>query len=56
VVLTSCRILTSIPLGGQSRLAPYVAEFEVDGRTYRCALYGFLPRTQVLDEGRAATV
>jgi hypothetical protein len=24
-------------------------EFEVDGRTYRCPLHGFQPRTRVLE-------
>jgi hypothetical protein len=43
VILHSCRIVRYQPL------ATYLMEFEVDGRTYRCPLHGFQPRTQVLE-------
>lgn len=47
-VLDSCRVLSSLPLDPHQRPVAYRADFEVEGRTYRCALYGFLPRTQVV--------
>jgi hypothetical protein len=43
VVLHSCRIVRYQPR------ATYLMEFEVDGRTYRCPLHGFQPRTRVLE-------
>ena len=43
VILHSCRIVRCQPL------ATYLMEFEVEGRTYRCPLHGFQPRTQVLE-------
>ena len=57
MVLRTCRIRSSLAVGPQDRPAAYAAEFQLDGRTYRCPLYGFLPRTRVIDPKlRAAAV
>ena len=47
-LLRSCHVFPARPVGPEERPVAYAAEFEVDGQTYRCPLYGFLPRTLVL--------
>jgi hypothetical protein len=48
LVLRSCRISPFLSIGIQDRPVAYAAEFVLEGRTYRCALYRFLPRTRVV--------
>ena len=51
VILRSCHITRF------QQPATYLVEFEVEGRTYRCPLHGFQPRTQLREvleeEGQA---
>ena len=48
-VLRECRVRSSVRIGPEGRSTAYVAEFEVDARTYYCPLYRFLPRTYLLE-------
>ena len=48
IVLQACRIRPLLSIGPQDRPAAYAAEFVCEDRSYRCALYGFLPRTRVI--------
>lgn len=50
-LLHACRIRPFLSIGPQDRRAAYVAEFVWENRSYRCALYGFLPRTRVVGAG-----
>jgi hypothetical protein len=49
-ILHGCRIAHLREIGPQAHQVPYVAEFEVDGRMYRCPLSGFQPRTRILED------
>ena len=56
IVLRGCRIRPFVKIGPQDRPAAYVAEFVWENRSYRCALYGFLPRTRVVGADEAVNL
>jgi hypothetical protein len=53
LVLRACHISSGLSIGLQDRPVAYAAEFVLEGRTYRCALYRFLPRTRVVSAEEA---
>lgn len=56
LVLRACHISSGLSIGLQDRPIAYAAEFVLEGRTYRCALYRFLPRTRVVSAEEALTI